>query len=242
MRPLRIFIGYDSREPIAFHVLSHSIIRHASLPVQIIPLVQSQLRAKEIYWREPDLQASTEFSLTRFLVPYLCDYEGPALFMDCDMLMREDIYSLFGGVLFQFAVSVCKHDYVPKEQTKMDGRSQLAYPRKNWSSFMFFNTAMCRKLDLEYVNTVTPAALHRFEWAQGIGDLPFVWNWLVGEYPHNDLAKNLHYTLGGPWFGEHAHDDHADDWKRELAKLLPESYVDEMRELLPRDVPDGSVV
>jgi hypothetical protein len=209
--PLKVYIGWDSHEPLAFQVLCHSILRRASKPVTIIPLVRGHL--KGIYDRGPD--GTTEFSLTRFLVPYLSDYEGMSLFLDCDMLMRTDVYRIFAELgPYRPAVSVCQHDYVPKESQKATGQ-QTAYPKKNWSSVMLFDNTQCHALTPDYVNTATPKALHRFEWVgqeQMIGRLPLEWNWLVGEYPENTAALNLHYTLGTPCFKDYQRCDHADLW------------------------------
>lgn len=222
---LKIFIGYDPREAAAYHTLCHSIIKRASAPVAIIPLVQSQLRAQGIYTREIDTKAATEFSLTRFLVPYLSGYEGVSIFMDCDMVVKCDLVELAlkAYKTTPAQVSVCKHDYVPKNAIKMDGQVQAAYPRKNWSSFMIFDCATCRVLTPEYVNSASPADLHRFVWADEkyLGSLPLEYNWLVGEYPKNDNAKILHYTEGGPWFWEYRDIDHARDWQREHDELVP---------------------
>lgn len=220
MEPLRIFIGWDAREIEAYHVFAHSLIRHASVPIAITPLVQSQLRRRGIYARPADTKASTEFSLTRFLVPALCDYRGYAIFADCDMLALGDIHQIWDAVdLWEHrAVWVCQHDYVPKHAVKMDGQANAAYPRKNWSSFMLFNCGECRTLTPEAVNTRTPTELHRFAWLKDeqIGSLPLEWNHLVGEYPSNANAKILHYTEGGPWFDAYRSTDHAAEWLNEL--------------------------
>lgn len=222
MNPLRVFIGYDSREPVGYHVTAHSILMRASEPVAIIPLRQDTLREQGCYWRPIDKQASTEFSLTRFLVPYLSGYEGWSVFMDCDMLVRADIVGDLKKLLGpECAVFVCQHDYAPKDTAKMDGKVQHAYPRKNWSSFMVFDNASCRHLTPEYVNTASPADLHRFKWvedeygAAAIGPLPLEWNWLVGEYEPNPQAKILHYTNGLPCFLDYERCDHADLWWEE---------------------------
>ncbi len=204
---LKIFIGYDSREPIAYHVLSHSIIQRATRPVSITPLIQDQLRGIGAYTRERCPTESTDFSLTRFLVPYLSDYEGISLFLDCDMLCLDDIADLefeaAKSVILEDsrAVWVCKHDYTPLGADKFLGQKQTAYPRKNWSSLMLFDNAKCKSLTPDYVNTASGLDLHRFNWMpdEQIGCLPLEWNWLVGEYPDRE-AKMLHYTLGGPWF------------------------------------------
>lgn len=219
---LRIFIGFDSQEPAAAAVLQHSIMARASAPVCFVPLVRRSLGAA--YTRERMPTEATEFSFTRFLVPYLSRYEGWSVFMDCDMLCQADIWELMLHAVSQRdkAVLVCQHEYIPKTTTKMLGQIQTAYRRKNWSSLMVFNNAECRKLTREYVNTASGAELHQFAWLRDdqIGVLPLTWNWLSGEYAPNPSAEMIHYTLGGPWWPEYASCDHADLWLRERDAML----------------------
>jgi hypothetical protein len=249
-QPLRIFIGYDPHETVAYHVLAHSILRQSGIPVAITPLSRTNLG--RIYTRERGATESTEFSITRFLVPYLCGYQGPAVFMDCDMLVQADVAELLLHAVVNpdKAVIVCQHDYTPSETTKFLGQPQTAYPRKNWSSVMVFNTEHCRRLTPEYVNSASGLDLHRFNWLRGgtdvglggewldltavgaggqpeidnemewIGSLPLTWNHLVGEYAPNPDAKNLHWTLGGPWFSDYALAPHAERWYAERDRLL----------------------
>lgn len=224
MTPLKVFIGYDSKEPVAFSVAAHSLLQRASKPVSIIPLVQSQLRAAGLYTRDRGATESTEFSLTRFLVPHLCDYDGLAVFVDCDVLFRADIYDVLLYVLANpdRHVHVCQHEYTPKASTKFLGQVQTIYPRKNWSSFMVFDTAKCRALTPAYVNTASGLELHRLHWVPDglVGSLPLEWNWLVGEYPPNGAAHVLHYTDGGPWFDEYRNCDHAGEWRNGFSRMV----------------------
>ena len=222
---LRVFIGYDSREPVGYHVCAHSILMRASELVAVIPLRQDTLRAQGCYWRPIDTKASTEFSLTRFLVPYLSNYEGYSVFMDSDMLVRCDMVEVLRDILRQptsdRCVWVCQHDYTPKQGTKMDGKTQTVYPRKNWSSLMVFANAQCKMLTPEYVNTATGLQLHRFQWLRDdqVGSLPLDLNWLVGEYEKNPHAKILHYTNGLPCFLDYERCDHADLWWDEYSRM-----------------------
>jgi lipopolysaccharide biosynthesis glycosyltransferase len=216
---MRIFIGYDPSEEVALHVLTSSIWRRASIPVPVIPLMLNQLPMT----RERHPLQSTEFSFSRFLVPYLCNYKGWALFMDCDMLVRGDIVDLFNQADPQYAVQVVKHNYVPKDGTKFLGNMQTTYEKKNWSSVMMFNNEKCRALTPEAVNTESGLWLHQFNWVADdslIGDLHPAWNHLVEEYPHLPGIKLLHYTNGGPWFPETHDCDYADEWRIELNKML----------------------
>lgn len=225
MEPLRIFIGFDARETVAYHVLVHSIQARASRPISITPV---DLRHLGGVYTRPHGQQSTAFTYSRFLVPWLCGFQGCALFMDCDMLVKADIWDLYRATSTpeqarsETAVWVCPHDYTPRSGPKFLGEPQVAYPRKNWSSVMLFNAAKCRVLTPQYVNTAPPADLHRFAWLpahEQIGTLSLEWNWLVGEYDKNPEAKILHYTRGGPWFPEFADCDHADEWWREYEDL-----------------------
>jgi hypothetical protein len=213
--PLKIFIGCDSKEPAAFSVLAHSILSRATIPVSIVPLTLAAARWSGFTRTRGALEA-TEFSFTRFLVPHLCNFEGMAVFMDCDMLCRVDLLELLIPMLAypDAGALVCPHDYVPKAATKFLGQTQTTYPRKNWSSFIVFNNAECRALTLDYVNTASGLELHRFHWLdeRKIGHLDLAWNWLVGEYAPNPNAKILHYTLGTPCFAEYRDCDHADVW------------------------------
>lgn len=221
--PFRVFIGYDRTEPVAYHVLAHSILTRTTMPVAITPLRRDAL-VNDGFDRARGPLESTDFSLSRFLVPHLSDYHGWSLFLDCDMLCQVDLSELIFEMLKQRdkAVLVCQHDYTPASAIKFHGQTQTAYPRKNWSSVIAFNNAQCGALTASYVNTATGLDLHRFTWIadEQIGSLPLEWNWLVGEYPANPEAKILHYTNGGPWFPSYALCDHADLWRNERAAMM----------------------
>jgi hypothetical protein len=228
MKPLQVFIGWDSREIAAYHVLCHSLIRRSSIPLSITPLLQPQLRAKQLYTRQRGPLESTEFSLTRFLVPFLSNFQGLSVFMDCDMLALADIEELLSPIDYSKTVWVVQHDYTPKTTIKMEGQIQSVYPRKNWSSLMIFNNARCRMLTPHFVNTAIPGALHQFGWTRDkdIGSLPKEWNYLVGEPAQSpNPPKMLHYTLGGPWFRNYQFCDYANEWFQELDLAFPSLNV-----------------
>jgi hypothetical protein len=218
---LSVYIGFDPREAVAFYTLAHSILQRSSIPVSIAPLMRPQLG--KLYWRERGPTESTEFSMTRFLVPALSEYRGWSLYMDCDMLCRADIAELTSRISSgrDEAVLVCKHDYVPKTERKFLDQVQTKYTRKNWSSLMLFNNERCRALTPDYVNSASGLDLHRFAWTEDrlIGELPLEWNWLVGEYSFNPGAKIVHYTLGGPYFHEYRDCDYAGEWFAEHRQM-----------------------
>ncbi|KAF6166642.1 hypothetical protein GIB67_005504 [Kingdonia uniflora] len=220
----KIFVGYDPLEDLAYEVCRYSIMKRASIPVEVIPIVQSDLRKKGLYWRERGATESTEFSFSRFLTPYLAGFDGLAMFVDCDFLYLADIKELTDLIDESCAIMCVPHDYTPKESTKMDGIVQTVYPRKNWSSMVIYNCSHPKNkiLTPELVNTQTGAFLHRFTWLDDheIGSIPFVWNFLVG---HNQVDENdpktspkaIHYTTGGPWFEAWRNCDFADLWLNE---------------------------
>lgn len=224
--PFKIFIGYDPREDTAFEVCRHSLLKRSSIPIEIHPIKQSDLRQKGLYWRERGKLESTEFSFTRFLTPHLAGYQGWAMFVDCDFLYLGDIKELRDLCNDEnLAVMCVQHDYAPKETTKMDGAVQTVYPRKNWSSMVLYNCGHPKNkvLTPEVVNSESGAFLHRFMWLEDheIGSVPFVWNFLVG---HNRVVednpetfpKAIHYTLGGPWFEAWKDCEFGDLWLKEL--------------------------
>jgi lipopolysaccharide biosynthesis glycosyltransferase len=217
---VKIYVGYDSREDIAWQVCRFSLLRHASSKIEIYPLKQATLRELGIYTRGPD-NASTEFSLTRFLTPYLAAHDGWTIFVDCDFLFTTDVLKVLTGIDRDKAVHVVKHAYTPVRTVKMDGRAQTAYPRKNWSSLMLFNNRhpALKALTPEVVNRESPAFLHRFSWIREerfLGELPLTWNFLEGEYPRPDRTPNaIHFTNGGPWFSNWQGVEYADLWCKE---------------------------
>ena len=218
---IRVFIGFDPREAVAFSVLSYSIQARASVPVSISPLMLSQLKGTLTRERHP-LQ-STAFSFSRFLTPYLSGYEGWSVFMDCDMLVLEDIASLHALRDDRYAVMVVKHDHVPKETRKFLGEPQSKYEKKNWSSVMLFNNAKCRALTPEYVNKASGLELHQFKWLAGdevIGALPDRWNHLVGYNPPRTDAALVHFTIGGPYFETYRNCEYSKEWFAERDAML----------------------
>ena len=218
---IRIFIGFDPREAVAYSVLAHSIRARASAPVAIAPLALTQL--SQVLTRERHALQSTDFSFSRFLTPYLSDYSGWSLFMDCDMLMRDDVAKLWEFRDERYAVQVVKHDHRPRETIKFLGAPQTAYAKKNWSSVMLFNNARCTALTPDYVNTASGLELHQFRWLESdamIGELPHRWNHLVGyDVPSEDISL-AHYTIGGPYFPEFADCPLADEWRAERDAML----------------------
>jgi len=216
---ISVFIGFDPREEVAFHVLQRSIHKRSSLPVSITPLKLNQLPLT----RPRDPLQSTDFAFSRFLVPYLSGFKGWSVFMDCDMLVLDDIAKLYALRDEKYAVMVVKHSHVPREDRKFLDQPQSSYACKNWSSVMLFNNRMCPVLTPDYVNTASGLTLHQFRWVGTenlIGELPKRWNHLVGyDQPREDVSL-VHYTLGGPYFDEYENCDRSFDWRLERHHML----------------------
>lgn len=212
---IRIFIGFDPREAIAYHVCANSIIRHSGKPVAFTALALNNLQDYE----EGHTDGSNQFIYSRFLVPHLMEYNGWAIFMDGDMLVRDDIEKLWELRDDSKAVMVVKHDYQTKLTEKYLGSKNENYPRKNWSSVILWNCGhdANKAVTPEFVQNATGAQVHRFSWLSDdlIGELPKVWNWLPDEFGANPDAKLLHYTLGTPSFHDFATTPMGDEWHRE---------------------------
>jgi hypothetical protein len=238
MKSRIIYMGFDTRpiEAISFAVARASIRRHLTQPIRIVGLVLNDLRNSGLYWRKhrkltrddgttqfwdevSDAPMATEFANSRFLVPHLAK-TGWALFLDADMLARADLVRLFNLADESKAVMVVQHNYVPKNQLKMDGQMQTRYPRKNWSSLMLFNCdhPANKRLTVELVNETPGRDLHRFCWLADdeIGSLPEEWNWLAGHSPETIEPKLVHYTEGVPPIPGYESAPYADEWRGEL--------------------------
>ena len=209
---INLFVGFDPREAVAYHVFCSSIIQNTSVPVQITPLVLSQLQE----FNEMHDDRSNDFVYSRFLTPYLTNFNGWAIFADGDMICQGDLKELIDMADPLKAVMVVKHDYQTKATQKYLGNINENYPRKNWSSVILWNCDHPKHkiLTPDFVSKQTGKFLHRFSWLddQDIGELPLEWNWLASEYKVNREAKLIHYTLGTPCFKDYKNSDMADIW------------------------------
>jgi hypothetical protein len=229
-----LYVGFDLRMADPFMVAVRSAIEKAGYALDVKPLLLPYLQAVGDYtrllsirdgvmWDEiSDAPMSTQFAISRFLVPYLEGYSGFSIFCDSDFMFRADLGSIAKEHdLSKYAVMVVKHDYAPADTTKMDGQVQTQYPRKNWSSFIVFNNAhpSNRWLTPEVVNAVPGRDLHRFCWLEDheIGELNVEWNWLEGHSPDTINPKAVHYTRGTPDMAGYENAPFADEW-REILK------------------------
>lgn len=212
---INVFIGYDPREAIAYHVCANSIIRQSSTPVSLNPLALRNLKD----YKEKHTDGSNHFIYSRFLVPHLMNYKGWAIFMDGDMILRDDITKLWNMRDNAYAVMVVKHDYKTIMSEKYLGSKNENYPRKNWSSVILWNCEHPenKQVTPDLVQESPGSFLHRFSWLNDshIGEIPIEWNWLPDEFGTNPNAKLLHYTLGTPSFHEFSTTPMGNEWHRE---------------------------
>ena len=218
--PVRVFIGYDAREAVAYHVCCQSIIENCSRPVEIHPVA---LNLMQKFYAEAHKDGSNAFIYTRFLVPYLCGWHGSALFLDGDMLVRGDLAELWALRRPDRGVQVVQHDYRTKHPVKYLGAVNEDYPRKNWSSVILWNCGFWpnRKLTPEFVTEQPGSYLHRFEWLRDeqIEPLPPEWNHLCMEQEPTVDAKLLHFTVGTPCFPGYEQQEGADEWRATLQRM-----------------------
>jgi lipopolysaccharide biosynthesis glycosyltransferase len=210
---INIWIGYDDQFSMNNVAQEESIRRYCSKDLIINYLKLSEL--KTTLTRTRDKLQSTDSAFTRWLVPYLANYSGWHLYMDSDMMLRDDISKLWDLKDDSKSVMVVKHPVYHLSNTKFNDNLQSNYERKYWSSLMLFNCDKCQSLSAEYVNTATGLDLHQFKWTPNnlIGDLPKEWNHLVGVNEHNKKSSLVHWTNGGPWFDEYKNCEFSDEWR-----------------------------
>lgn len=224
---MRVYIGYDKREAESYAVAVSSLKARSGLDAT--PLDIRRLESNGLLRRPTDTRGvrydlpsnapcSTEFAISRFLVPLL-EQSGWALFVDCDVVFMRDVRELFALADPQYAVMCVKHEQTGGG-TKMDGQAQLSYARKNWSSVMLINCdhPANRRLSLDDVNNRRGFDLHQFYWLHDseIGELPPEWNWLVGIQPKPANPAIAHFTGGTPELVPDT--PHAEIWLNERAK------------------------
>jgi len=218
-RNVKIYIGFDQRESVAFHTFVQSLIDHASIPLDITPLAVKTLKGYE----EKHEDKSNDFVYSRFLTPFLNDFKGWAIFVDGDMICQTDIKELLDLRDNSKALQVVKHDYKTKANQKYLGNINQDYPRKNWSSVILWNCAHPKHklLTPDFIEKESGKYLHRFSWLEDseIGELPKEWNWLATEYPNNEQANIIHYTLGTPCFKDYRNTEMSDIWLKKYGRI-----------------------
>lgn len=178
-----VYIGHDHRQPLAYNVMRYSVESRASKPISVNGLFLNQLPITR--------EGATEFTFSRFLVPYLMSYEpgSMGIFADEDMVVSGDIWELFAfcsKLQGDWDVAVVKEDL----------------QRYEWPSLMVFNNANCTTLTPDFVDSELNK-LFDFAWTseERIAELPPEWNHCVG-YQKPKKAKLYHWTQGIPFWPE----------------------------------------
>ena len=144
----------------------------------------------------------TEFTFSRFLCPWLCDFRGPSLFLDADMLVLCDIWDLMELYDPLYHMQVVQNDQ-----------------RFEWPSMMLFSNARCQMLTPDYINDEANPVNKIWEWAD-IGALPAQYNHCVGYDQPRDDAKIVHFTQGIPCFKETIDSEYAQEWEEEFRSSI----------------------
>ena len=162
------FIGYDDREKEAYQVARHTLLKHATVPIQVHKLEHKELRRLGLFTRGHKVEGatgqfiddvderpfSTQFTFTRFLIPELWRTQLKAqpnvsplvMFVDCDFLWTQDIGEMFKDIERQKLNSqgraplyCVKHDYNPVSEIKMDNVKQHRYNKKLWAAMFVYD-------------------------------------------------------------------------------------------------------
>ena len=215
-----IVVGFDQKEAVAYHTFVQSVIDTSTIPVRFLPLNINSLHS----YKEVHKDGSNNFIYSRFLVPYLLNFNGWAIYADGDMVCLEDIKKLWDLRDKKFAVQVVKHNYKTKIKNKYLGNKNEDYPRKNWSSLILWNCEhpSHKILTPEFIQEQNGAYLHRFSWLKNnlIGEIKKEWNWLAMEYEEKNDINLIHYTIGTPCFKEYENTSLSSHWKKSFLNLL----------------------
>lgn len=218
---INLYCGYDERESLGFHTFVSSVIRRSSRFVKVTPLPEMGMG-----------HGSNAFTVSRFLVPWLNDFKGKAIFADAaDMLCLDDIEKLDRLFNPAYAIQVVRHaDYISQHERKyVDTNMECEnrnYSRKNWASIFIANCEhpAWRGMTPQGIVKHTNLELLQFQFLldKEIGSLPAEWNCLVDEGQADECAKILHWTAGAPFFNSYKNARRSNDWFLELASLKGE--------------------
>ena len=219
-----IVVGFDQRESVAYHTFAQSVIENSTIPVRFLPLSMSSLSN----YKEVHKDGSNDFIYSRFLVPYMMNFKGWAIYADGDMVCLEDLKKLWNMRDNKYAVQVVKHDYKTKITEKYWGNKNENYPRKNWSSLILWNCEhkSHKILTPDFIQNQSGSFLHRFSWIKdkNIGELEKEWNWLALEYEEKEFINLIHYTIGTPCFEEYENKSLSKHWKKSFLNMLDGYY------------------
>lgn len=212
--PIRVFVGADRSQALAVRVLEHSIRRHTTAAVEVVPMIDLDVPTP----RDPRNGQRTGFSYSRFCIPELAGYQGRALYLDADMQVFRDIRELW-----EIPFDGCKvviQEALPEDATQPE-KTGAPGERIKQCSVMLLD---CARLDWDIREIVAAMDRGDYDYAGLMYQLclldeseirygvPWQWNSLE----HWDKSTGLlHYTdmytqpwvspdnpLGALWFAE----------------------------------------
>ena len=197
--PLRVFVGVDESQIVAARVLEHTIRKHASRPVRLIPMLDLPTPTP----KDPENRARTGFSFSRFQIPKLAGYQGRALYLDADMQVFGDIAELWDIPFGDNRVLCTRQDEPPPQWQDNDWFK----PGRQMSVMMLD----CSRLDWDIDAIVESLDSGEHTYASLLFDLSIVPHDEVGDYLPPEwnhleqyepgVTKLLHYTVvqTQPW-------------------------------------------
>ena len=69
---INIYVGFDQKEAVAYHVFCQSLIDNTSIPLQIQPMALRTLNK----YKENHQDRSNDFVYSRFLIPFLNNFKA----------------------------------------------------------------------------------------------------------------------------------------------------------------------
>jgi lipopolysaccharide biosynthesis glycosyltransferase len=245
--PVRVFIGSGEASLLERKTLIYSLRKNSKRPLEIW-VMNGTHNAIERNDAPPFLaplslemkyRNVTEFSLYRYLIPQMCDYQGRAIYLDSDMICLGDI-----GELFE----------TPMDD--VDFRAVKEYGNSMWAtSVMLFNCGRCR-FELETIFDEIDAGRYSYsdfsrfaghflqQRPYAIAELDPVWN----EFDRFDSnTKLIHYTdlSRQPWkFPNHPF---GELWHQYFKEARDSGLISEedvkltlMRAYVRKDILDGN--
>ncbi len=171
MTPIRIFIGTEPSQWRADRVLEYSIRENSEADVDI-----TMMRAGEGDFDWPNSANPTAFTMFRFCIPEMCDFNGFAIYLDCDMLVLDNI-----GELLWFAKHGKWVQHAHREGDCISVIDCAAVKTLHWPSIDELKKGKLRKWDvrmrLESIVSRT---------------IPTAWN-SMDKFKHNE-TRLIHFT------------------------------------------------
>ena len=228
--PIRVFVGADRSQLLAVKVLEHSIRRHTLRKVEVHPMVDLPVRSPQ----DPLNWQRTGFSFSRFCIPELAGYQGKALYLDADMLVFEDIASLW-DIPFDHGDSKTKviiQAELPEAHQQTNKKPGAPAKRVKQCAVMLLD---CDRLNWDINRIIDGFDQGEYDYEKLLYDLcilneqdikyavPFCWN-SMEHYAPSETAL-IHYTdmATQPWV--YAQNQHGHLWLAEVRLMLKDGSL-----------------